>query len=89
MRQDVTNIHITTVEMNGGHEPVLERDGKHTVVKGNPKDPVKTPTGRLGMLPSSLQERRPGDLQIPQPGGWGFFTLAYRKCGRSRCLRLE
>jgi hypothetical protein len=36
---------------------------------------VKTPTGRLGMLPSSLQERAAAILQIPQPGGWGSFTV--------------
>jgi hypothetical protein len=30
------------------------------------------------MLPSSLQEQQPAISQIPQPAGWGSFTLACR-----------
>jgi hypothetical protein len=42
-----------------------------------PCDCVKTPTGRLGILPSSLHERRAAILQIPQPEGWGYFIPVY------------
>jgi hypothetical protein len=38
---------------------------------------AKTPTGRLGILPSSLFERRAAIFQIPQPEGWGYFIPAY------------
>jgi len=50
---------------------------------------AKTPTGRLGdvsVQPTREEALRP---QIPQPGGWGFFTLAWRKCGESLELGLE
>ena len=34
--------------------------------------------GRLGIFHASLQQRnRSSALVIPQPAGWGFFTLAY------------
>ena len=32
----------------------------------------------MGILPSSLQESEVAISQIPQPAGWGSFTLAYK-----------
>ena len=40
---------------------------------------VQPPTGRLGIVHASLQDGSPMTLRlIPQPGGWGCFTPAYR-----------
>jgi hypothetical protein len=36
------------------------------------------PTGRLGIVHSSLQRRRERGSRIPQPAGWGLFIPAYK-----------
>src|SRR6185295_14713159 len=37
------------------------------------------PTGRLGIVHFCLQKTPPPLSQIPQPGGWGSFILAYKR----------
>src|SRR6185369_3495636 len=46
--------------------------------KGAPTQFPNPPTGRLGIVHSSLQRRRDRGSQIPQPEGWGLFIPAYK-----------
>lgn len=37
---------------------------------------MKTPTGRLGSFTPAYKQTPDAPPAIPQPGGWGSFTLA-------------